>query len=241
MLSIHVFIISWRDQHESAIAIAKSIDGTADRISIVYSDPNPDLTLEVDCQQIRRRNDGFWGDKFKACLDACDSDLMLVIHADCDCEDWPSLVRKCRATMSKNPIIGVWAPLVDYTQFNLRRAGLLEIRSTSLTVVAQTDAIVFCLPKRILSRLKQTNYEGNNYGWGIDAMAIACAYASGMIAVVDRSLPVRHPRSRGYPTQAALAQCAEFYKQFQLAEVIQDKLLRSFIEAQDVRNADTGR
>ena len=128
MLSMHLFIISWEGQHEKAISIAKSIFSATNQISIVYSDPNSDLTLDVDCQCIRRPNELFWGDKFKACLDVCNSDLMVVIHADCDCEDWSFLVHKCRSAMDQNPIIAVWAPLIDWTQWNIHRTRLYEIR-----------------------------------------------------------------------------------------------------------------
>ncbi|MGB8365264.1 MAG: hypothetical protein ACLQUZ_19100 [Rhizomicrobium sp.] len=237
MLSMHLFIISWEGQHEKAISIAKSIFSATNQISIVYSDPNSDLTLDVDCQCIRRPNELFWGDKFKACLDVCDSDLMVVIHADCDCEDWSFLVHKCRSAMDQNPIIAVWAPLIDWTQWNIHRTRLYEIRSTSFTVVAQTDAIVFCLSKAAMNRLRRAKFEGNVYGWGIDTMAVAYAYANGMLAVVDKSVRVNHPKSRGYPSEAALAQCNEFLKQLTLNESIQNRLLWSFISAQSAQIA----
>ena len=88
MHGIHVFIISWAGQHDKAASIAGAVRGVAGKVSLVYSDPDPNLALEVDCSLIRRPDELFWGDKFRACLDAFDADLMLVIHADCKCEDW---------------------------------------------------------------------------------------------------------------------------------------------------------
>lgn len=238
MLSFSIFVISWGGQHEKAISIAKSVASASDKTSIVYSDANPDLVLDVECDQIKRPNELFWGDKLKACLDACDSDLMLVIHADCDCEDWAELARKCRSAMSNNPIIGVWAPHIDWTQYNLGRTKIYDIKSTPFAVVAQSDAIVFCLSKNVIERLRRANYEQNSYGWGTDALAIAYAYSNGMIAVVDKTIHVKHPKSRSYSTEAAYAQCREFFRQFTMAESIQDALLRSFMKVQDSR--DTG-
>lgn len=140
--------------------------------------------------------------------------------------------------MDENPIIGVWAPVIDWTQFNFHRTRLCEIKSTSFTVVAQTDAIVFCLSGAVIKRLRRAKYEGNLYGWGIDAMAVAHAYANSMIAVVDKSVRVNHPKSRGYPSEAALAQCKEFLKQLTLNEFIQNGLLWSFISDRNARHAN---
>ena len=237
MLPLHVFIISWEGKHENAISIAKNVRAVTDNVSIVYSDPNPKLVLDVECDLIERQNGLFWGDKFKACLDAWNSDLMLIIHGDCECEDWGCLVQQCQLACSKIPWIGVWAPHIDWALLSIDRTHIAPINGTSLSVVAQTDAIVFCLSRHVGERLRMANYERNIYGWGIDTLAVAHAYATNKIAVVDNSISVKHPRSRGYPVDVAQAQSQEFLRQLTPSEFIQNKLLWSHVGMNDIINS----
>lgn len=229
MHGIHAFIISWAGQHESAASMAREIRGVADKVSVVYSDPDPNLAVDVDCSLIRRPNSLYWGDKFSACLDAFDSDLMLVIHADCRCEDWSILVQRCRATMQGDPAIGAWAPLIQGANLDIRKTHIAAIRGTPLVVVAQTDAIVFALSRPVASRMKEASYERNVFGWGIDDMAAAYCFTRNLLVVVDGSLPVDHPVATGYSREAAESQKAEFMKQLTFMEAIQHHLLWSCI------------
>ena len=95
-------------------------------------------------------------------------------------------------------------------------------------IVAQTDGIVFCMNSDVVKRLCRANLQRNIYGWGIDQMAVAFAYANGMIAVVDESFFVRHPKSRGYPSDVAGVQWREFLDQLTMHEQIQHRLLFSY-------------
>lgn len=226
----HVFIISWAGQHESAVTIARALRGVAARITVVYSDPDPDLALPGDCEGLRRPDELFWGDKFNACLGAFDSDLLLVIHADCRCADWPELVRRCAATMQEDPGIGVWAPLIQGANLDIRKTHIADLRDTTLSVVAQTDAIVFALSRAVVARMKEADYGMNLYGWGIDDMAAAYCFSRNLLVVVDKSLPVDHPVSSGYPKEAAERQKGEFLRQLTFAEAVQHRLLWSCIK-----------
>lgn len=58
------------------------------RTTIIYSDPDSELSLPASCETVRVSNDWFWGGKFKASLDVCEADLMLVIQGDVSCHDW---------------------------------------------------------------------------------------------------------------------------------------------------------
>jgi hypothetical protein len=75
------------------------------------------------------------------------------------------------------------------------------------------------------------------YGWGVGWLAVACAYANQRYAVVDRSIAVRHPRPRGYPSEDAARQREAFLEQMLPAERIQYLLLRSHMRLMDVRVA----
>lgn len=230
MPTLHIFIVSWAGQHANAARIAESLSGAADRLSIVYSDPDLALIPDAGCESIRRPNELYWGDKFKACLDACDEDLMLVIHADCQCDDWKGMAGKCREAHRKINNLGVWAPLVDWTPFDIANTVIATIDRSPLRVVAQTDAIVFSLSRPVADRMRRADYEKNIYGWGIPWMFVACAFSNNMLAVVDESVPVKHPQGRGYDENAARSQMNEFLQQLSPAELVQYRLLKSHIE-----------
>ena len=67
--SIHTFVISWFGKHENADSIVKAVAQTSTYVSVIYSDPNIDVLPQFSCQAIRRPNDLFFGDKFRACLE----------------------------------------------------------------------------------------------------------------------------------------------------------------------------
>lgn len=225
-MNINLFIISWAGQHASALVIAKEVLTVTDRVTIVFSDPDPDLVLDCTCRQLRRPNHLFWGDKFKACLDACGDDPMLVIHADCQYSDWAHLLRRCHQTVAANPAIGVWAPQIDYVPWDIRKVTLGSIASTPLLIVAHTDGIVFYLAPGIISRMKRARYDANIYGRGIERMFVAAAYARGMFAVIDSSLQVQHPRATSYSRDLAHKQFLDFLTQLETMERIQSYFLK---------------
>ena len=238
MQSIHVFIISWLGQHLNAVAIADSISSVVDKVTIVYSDPNPDFHLAINkFNLIKRPNDFFWEDKFKACLDACDSELLMVIHADTHCMDWKYLVEKCRKEMIVNQLLGVWSPLVKNSSYPLNRTYIASINNTSLHIAAQSDGIIFCLSKNIVLRMQQAEYGNNRYGWGIDWLFIVATYASGKVAVVDQSIEIEHNPSRGYDDSSAYEDMMNFLnKNLNIQEVAQYILLQSHIQNSKLRN-----
>ena len=126
--SIHVFIISWKGMHSNASNIASQVGEACNKLTIVYSDPDPHYQFDEKFRTVRRPNDLFWGDKFSACLQVFDEDLMLVIHADCSCSDWRALVVRCHEDMMRRPTIGVWAPLIDWTPYSPKITGPSSIR-----------------------------------------------------------------------------------------------------------------
>lgn len=234
MMTLHTCIISWRGRHADASRIARLVEPFSDRTSIIYSDPDPVTRPQGDHELIRRPDHLFFGDKFKASLDACSMEALLLIHADCHCDDWSALVRSCRQTLSRRPAIGVWSPLIDYTGYSLPRTRIADLSGSSLSIVAQTDAIILGLATPVIDRLKRADYSRNVYGWGIGWMSVCNAYANQMIAVVERSIRVGHPRPRGYPSEDAGRQREEFLLQLTLQERIQLLLLQSHMQKMDL-------
>ncbi|WP_297803179.1 hypothetical protein [Arenimonas sp. GDDSR-1] len=231
MPRLHIFIISWNGQHARAAAIAGALNGVGESVSIVYSDPDPDTAPAADCRLIRRDDTLFWADKFSACLEhlAPDADILLVIHADCDCDDWAGLVAGSRAAHRQFPRIAVWAPLITVTPYPLKHTLLGSFFDTPMKLVAQTDGIVFSLSKAAIARMRSIDYRKNLYGWGIDWVFMAFAYANKQFAVVDPRVRVRHPESHGYSQHNALAMMQDFLKQLGPSEYVQYALLSSHI------------
>jgi len=234
---IHVFIISWKGKHEDAVFIANKISLVANKITIVYSDPDPDFLLDVPYVLIKRPNDLFWADKFQSSLYTCNDDIMLVIHADCKCDDWEGLVIRCNEIFSRNKDIGVWAPKIEGTPHYLQRTKIASInyKDLSLSLVAQTDGIVFALSQPILNRMKKVNYANNKYGWGIDWIFCCAAYAFNLLVVVDEKYTVIHSLQRGYDTRQAFLDMHTFLKQLTSIEFIQYRLLSSYLSLSDIK------
>lgn len=63
------------------------------------------------------------------------------------------------------------------------------------------------------------------FGRGIEVMFVLAAYMRGMIAVIDKSIEVKHPQASGYSEKEAHAQFTEFLKQLDIREEIQRRLI----------------
>lgn len=231
--TIHTFIISWRGKHENAESIVKAVAQTSTFVSVIYSDPNVAISPEFSCPAIRRPNNLFFGDKFQTCLDLCASDILLIICADCSCNDWSEVTERCRRAIEQNFDIGVWAPLIESSDWDLDRTEIEKIPNSSLSIVAQTDSIVFGLTSQIADRIRQADLAENDYGWGIDLMFNYFTYSLGKISVVDRDILIEHRLGSNYPVAAATAQLIEFLKQLTLAEKTQSALLDAVVHLHD--------
>lgn len=214
MSNLHIFIISWHGQHEKAALIANAIDGLADKLSIVSSGPEPAAFAPYKDRIIQRDDRLFWSDKFLACLFHCaPDDLMLVIHADCQCDDWSQVIERCRDAFARFDSIGIWSPRLTGTPWRLEKTRMQRLEGSECSIVAHTDGLVFALPPRIRLRMMEADYSHNLYGLGIDWMYICAAYAQGMVAIMDEAIIVRHSITRGYCSRDARQQKREFLKQ----------------------------
>lgn len=228
---IHVFVISWRGQHDNATRISNALEGHVDRLSVVFSDPDParaPTPPQATHELLRTRNDLYWSDKFKTCLDHCTADVMLVIHADCTSDDWPQMVQRCRMAFSTMPKLGYWAPQVDGAGIPLEWTRVAKV-ADSLNLVAYIDGIVFAIAKPVMARMALYDYRANLYGWGIDWAISAFVYTSGRLALVDGSVLVRHPPGGGYDRTQAMVQMNAFIRQMRPEELVYFTLARSHV------------
>jgi hypothetical protein len=238
--SLHTFVISWSGKHDNAERIAKAVVPTSNSVTVIYSDPNRDLSIEFLCPSIKRPNNFFFSDKFQACIDSCDADIILIIHADCHCDHWREIPERCKHTIEQNPDIGVWAPRIDFSDWRLERTEIAKIPDSSFSIVAQTDGIVVGLTRQIVDRMRKVNLTNNVYGWGIDLLFNCYTYSIGKISVVDRSIFVRHPATTEYSTESAFAEQCEFVKQLTPAERTQSALLDEIVHLHDrIKEAGT--
>ena len=169
---------------------------------------------------MRRDNKLFWSDKFEACLDECaDNDIMLVIHADCNCDDWVEMLARCRSAFAHMKDMAIWAPRLTGTPWRLEGTRIQRIAGTKYSIVAHTDGIVFALDPALYPRMKQANYSDNLYGLGIDWLFMCAAHACGMIAITDEGVVVHHPISRGYSSKEAQAHMDTFMAQLREDEL----------------------
>lgn len=221
---IQAYVISWSGQHENAIHIASKLNTVLNKVSIVYSDPDEDFVPNASCKLIKRSNELFWGDKFKACVDTCDAELLLIIRADCTCENWALLAKKCMIAFETNESIGVWAPKIENTPLNIVLTKVSEIKDTSLSVVTNTDGIVFCLSNPIKERMRKADYSNNIYGLGINSMFCAAAFVQNKLVVVDDSILVAHDPTSDYPNGNANRQKIDFLEQLSPTEKVQYRL-----------------
>jgi hypothetical protein len=224
-----VCIISWAGVHEKAVMISREIDKLTVSVSIVYSDPDPDIALDVACKTIRRPNELFFEDKFRTCLDECGDGPLLVIHADCECDDWEGLIRRCIEADARMKNLGVWSPRIVGTYYDLAVSRIFKVEGTDLNISALTDAIVFSLSNDIVRRMRKVGFGDNPLGWGIDLLFCSAAHVMNRLVVIDEAITVNHPQDRGYDARLAQKQMAKFFDQFTMAERIECELLRSHV------------
>ena len=199
-------------------------------ISLVYSDPDESLRINVDCKLIKRPNHLFWADKFAACLEHQTSKYILIIHADCFFADWQRVVKSFLSAVGTFPQIGVWAPSITNCNYAYHQAFISKLNHEGLDLVAQTDAVVFGLSESICHRLKRIDFTKNIYGWGIDLIMVANAYVSNLYVTLDSSILVDHSKERGYSSDEAKLQLMQFFREFSTQEIILNRLLMNYIK-----------
>jgi hypothetical protein len=153
---------------------------------------------------------------------------VLIIQGDVACDNWKALLINCLDSFNHVPKIAQWAPIVDYTYFNLEKTKIADLKNTTLTIVSLSDLIVFAVKHDVVSRMKKLDYESNVLGWGIGWIIAAYIYVNNRIAVVDNRVKVSHPKGSGYDGKEAKLQMQKFLKQMSMEEIIQYQLLKSY-------------
>jgi len=238
-LKIDAFIISWTGQHRNASMIAKAIHGMVNRVTIIFSDKNDDVSIG-EGRWIRVPNEHFGGKKFEKCLGEFDGDIMLSITADAHCDNWASLISSCERAFVRDVTIGVWAPNINYSPLNLEITSVSTIEGTPLHLVTQTDSIVWALSKDTVTRLISLDYTVNNLGWGIDTLACVYCHSTKRLVTVDAETTVFHPLGTGYDHSEADKQQTAFLTQMTTQEAYQNDIIQEYMKKRRASLASAG-
>lgn len=231
---IHAVIISWLGKHDQARAIAAALGPAIARLSIIASHPEavppagPGIWRFLPDEQ-------FFGPKFAAALaDTRPDEILLLIHADTEFDDWPALVQHCHQAFDTVAGLAVWAPDFTWTPYDTASVALPADPALpgGLIPVAQTDGIIAAFSPAVQQRLSELDCAGNNLGWGIDWAALGWAFSHGQPVLRDTRLVVTHRKGRSYGSAEARAQMSRFLGTLTPAERIQIRLLHSYIRRQ---------
>ncbi|MDT0186474.1 hypothetical protein Q9S36_40450 [Microbacterium sp. ARD31] len=227
VVRIHAFIISWNGRAEAAMKIAHEISEHVDELTVIHSDPSGVAPAGTRGWEIVP-DSYFYGMKFKRSLELFGSDVMLQVQADASCDDWAALVAAARRAFTVSANVAVWAPDVNFTPWPARLTTL-NTAAGPLRHVAIIDGIVWALSAEVCERLTAFDYRANNVGWGIDWAAAAFALATGRDVLVDISIHVEHPMTRGYDTSDATAQMDAFLDDLDQREQAMRNLVAGFL------------
>ncbi|MBD8078941.1 hypothetical protein [Cellulosimicrobium arenosum] len=231
MTEIDAFIIAWTGRGESARTVATAIEPVVRSLTVVYSNQD-DERWDGPGEWVAVPDDWFYGPKFaetlRRQLERDDPGVMLQVQADATCEDWPALVTRCAETFGSRERLAVWAPDVSFTPLPLRVTHLADA-GQHLHHVALVDGIVWALSADAVVRLARHDYGINNVGWGIDWAAACYARATGREVLLDSTVHVTHPASRGYRTDDAEKQMETFLDQLDDDEQAARELVGGFL------------
>jgi hypothetical protein len=226
---VHAFIICWPGKEESARKIAEALEHSVEYLTVIYSNTT-DIIEKGSGDWVKVPNEWYYGKKCRECLRLHAGEIMLHITADTASPDWPQLVRRCRSVYARYENLGVWAPDIDYTDWNLETVKIAELNDPQLVLVAQTDSIVWSLSSPVVKRLQELDYECNNFGWGIDWFAISYAAANNFLVLRDMAVKIKHPKGTGYGGSLASRQMYLFLSQMTFQENVQFRLLHAFTD-----------
>ncbi len=198
--SVWAYVIGWTGHEEHARQIAAAIEDHVDRLVVVYSHRSG--TPHSGAGEWRQVSDDlYYGGKFATALDDFDGDVMLHVQADASA-DWPRLAGACRDAFATREGLGVWSPVIDYSPMSVETTSVRVV--DGMHRVAVTDSVVWALSREVCDWFRTLDPGANTYGFGFEGVAAAHCHVAGLEVVVDPSVPVKHPRSRGYDSTRAL-------------------------------------
>jgi len=212
-VDLHVVVLSWPGHEQNALHVEKELSEVVRRVTVIHS-LTGESSFSLPAHWVVMSDTSFYGAKFSQSLELHDEGVMLQIQADATCLDWPALAVRCREIFdAEGEKLGLWSPHVDWTSWNYARTHIRPWNSKGLAPVIKVDGIVWAIAPKVLERLAQFDYTGNNLGWGIDSAAAAIATTRGLAILLDSTQDVVHPRGSAYAAAEAGRQAGDFLAQ----------------------------
>ena len=231
-ISIHVGIISWEGHHDAAWHIASELAGHVDKITVVYSNASG-RTESGEGEWLQVDNSTFAGPKFKTLVDRVSEDVFFLIAADAATDHWADVVHACRAAFVEPNGIGFWSPEVRISPYTPDVVVLSNTGNKQIDCI-NVDTIVCAMSKNVYQHVRTYPFQNNNFGWGIDYAASAAAMLNGQRIVMDCSIVVSHPPSRGYNDDSAQQQLDQMLMEIPSADRVIIKLIETYIIKQRI-------
>lgn len=209
---VHIIIFCWPSVIENTRHICDSIKHLNHRITVIDASGGTPQEIE-HCHWVSVNQFLYYGSKFYYAMRLFDGDIMLQIQADAYNDDWVFLIETCIARFTEFPHLGIWSPEVDNTGWPTDSVAISSMPDSDLTIVSQTDCIVWGLRRDVITPLMALDYSSNNLGWGIDWAAAVTAYSRSMIAVRDKRTKIVHALGTGYQREEAYTQMVAFLNQ----------------------------
>jgi hypothetical protein len=197
-MRIQAFIFNWPTENSNVFELERRIGEVVDVVVI-----NSDERLRDRYNHwIHLHESAYFSAQWNKAMEIFNGDLLFHIQADANFDDFDGLLRRA-ADVLKRKEIGVYEPNVDFTLITYNPASLPQIEP-GLFEVPLTDCTCWFVAADVLRELPRVDLSVNRYGWGICGGVAAVCRLQEKVCVRDYTMTVRHPRSRGYCSKAAL-------------------------------------
>ena len=205
-MKIQAFIFNWRGHFENACRLEAGI-GRFVEVTVINSEeraaPNRPNWHNLG-------DTAYFAAQWNKALELFDGDLLFHVQADVTIDDPARLIEKAAAAV-RHHNLGVYEPLIDYTDIRFDSARLTPIEP-NLLLVPFTDCTCWFIHGDVARAFPRVDTFVNKYGWGIELVVAAYCRSMRRRCARDFSIPVAHPRCRGYSTSAAVSQMGAYLK-----------------------------
>jgi len=142
-----------------------------------------------------------------------EGDVFFHVQADATYEDWESLKVQAEEDFKKYNW-GVYAPNVDFTEWNSNRANIVyPSLPNNRSVVACPDCTCWMIHKDIINEFNDLNLDmsDQNLGFGIDMLICSISHRKSRPVIRNYNHTVDHPRGTGYDVNKAHVELKSFW------------------------------
>jgi hypothetical protein len=214
---LHVIVFCWPRVIENVVQICQSIKHLGHRVTVIDASGSAPLAID-NCRWVSVNADLYYGTKFYYATRLFDGNIMLQIQGDAHSDNWEAAIATCLERFAEFPHLGAWSPEFDSTGWPTENVLVGPGPGSDLTIVSQTDCIVWALHHDVVKFLSRLDYSKNNFGWGIDWAAMVAVYGNSMMAVRDKRIKIYHAPGKGYHADDAYHQMIAFLSQLSSAQ-----------------------